>query len=137
YDGDALPDPAEQRDVGPYLDSVLVTRARIVLDVVGGGRRATVTGALGREDTQELLRRLGLEDGARSLWDRPEAAGVWVTLLDGGWLELDGARVRAVRAPVPPTDPREYPEGFFEYGHAMPTAALLSCQAREADVGGL
>lgn len=136
-DGDALPDPAEQRDVGPYLDSVLVTRARIVLDVVGGGRRATVTGALGREDTQELLRRLGLEDGARSLWDRPEAAGVWVTLLDGGWLELDGDRVRAVRGPVPLTDPREDPEGFIEFGHALLTAALLGRQAREVEDGGL
>lgn len=136
-DGAALPDPADQRDVGPYLDSALVTRARIVLDVVGAGRRATVTGALGREDTEELLDRLGLEGGARSLWDRPEAAGVWTTLLDGGWLELDGDRVRAVRGPVPLVDPREDPEGFVEFGHAVLTAALLGRQARDLEDGGL
>ena len=136
-DGAALPDPAEQRDVGPYLDSALVTRARTVLDVVGAGRRATVTGALGREDTEELLERLGLEGGARSLWDRPEAAGVWTTLLDGGWLELDGDRVRAVPGPVPLADPREDPDGFVEFGHAVLTAALLGRQARDLEDGGL
>ncbi len=134
-DGEELAELAEQEDVGPYLDCPLVRRAVTVLEVVGEGRRATATGAPGREATAELIARLGLEGGARSLWDRAELAGVWTTLLDGGWLELADGRVRAVPGPVAAARPED-PEGFVEFGHALITAALLGRQARAAEDGG-
>jgi hypothetical protein len=134
-DGAPLGELAEQEGIGPYLDCALVVRAGIVLEVVGEGRRATATGALGRDGTAELLERLGLEGGARSLWDRPELAGVWTTLLDGGWLELGSGTVRAATGPVPAARPEDA-EGFVEFGHALLTAALLGRRARAAEDGG-
>ena len=134
-DGEPLGELAEQEGVGPYLDCPLVRRAVGVLEVIGEGRRATATGAPGRETTAELLEHLGLDGGARSLWDRPELAGVWTTLLDGGWLELADGRVRAAVGPVPAAAPEDA-EGFVEFGHALITAALLGRQTRGAEDGG-
>lgn len=135
-DGLPLGDLAEEQGPRPYAENTLVRRAETVLRFVGGGRRATATGALGREDTEALLDALGLEGGARSLWDRPELAGVWVTLVDGGWLELDRSRVRAVTGPVPWAPRDREPGEFVEFGHAVLTAALLGRDARSADDGG-
>lgn len=134
-DGRPLGELDAQDDVDAYLDCPLVVRAGIVLEAVGEGCRATATGGLGRAETEALLERLGLAAGARSLWDRPELAGVWTTLLDGGWLELTGGTVRAVPGPVPAAGPEDG-EAFVEFGHAVITAALLGREARSAEDGG-
>lgn len=135
-DGAPLGELTGPQDVRPYAQCALVERAGIVLDFVGDGRRATATGALGREDTAALCSLLDLEPGARSLWDRPELAGVWVTLLDGGWLELLGSTVRAATGPVPAVSREADPEDFVEFGHAVITAALLGREARDPEDGG-
>lgn len=134
-DGRPLGELGEQEDAGAYLECPLVVRAGIVLEAVGEGCRATATGGLGRRETEALLERLGLATGARSLWDRPELAGVWTTLLDGGWLELSDGNVRAAPGPVPPAGPEDE-EAFIEFGHAVITAALLGREARSAEDGG-
>jgi hypothetical protein len=114
-----------------HLLSDLTAQGNVEVPAVYAGKRREAR--LARADA--LLERLGLAPGARSLWDRPELAGVWTTLLDGGWLELSGGAVRAASGPVPAAGPEDG-EGFVEFGHALITAALLGREARTVEDGG-
>ena len=111
-------------------------RALALLDHVGQGRRVTATGALGRSETAQLLTALGVDRGVRSMWDHPEIVGPWVTLRDGGWLEVEQGRVRRAAGPVPAVPADGDPEGFVEFAHAVLTAMLLGRDARDREDGG-
>lgn len=125
-------------DLGPedYAASDFVRAALALLELVGDGRRLTATAGLRREDTAELLRALGMDRSVRSMWDHPEIVGPWITLRDGGWLEVAGSRVRRTPGPVPVVTAQEDPEGFIEVGHALLTALLLGRDARDPRDGG-
>lgn len=144
-----LPEPSASREALMSLDLeqdaevyaanrfVLCTVA--LLELVGSGRQTTATGALGRADTAALLSRCGIEQskrGVRSMWDHPEIVGPWVTLRDGGWLEVRAGRVYREQGPIPFIAAGEDPAGFIEFGHAVLTALLLGRDAREVEDGG-
>jgi hypothetical protein len=140
-----LPEPASaersgltELELGPedYAASDFVRAALALLEVVGEGRRLTATEALGRDDTAELLAALGIERRVRSMWDHPEIVAPWITLRDGGWLEVSGDRVRRAPGPVPAVTAQQDPDGFVEVGHALLTALLLGRDAREIRDGG-
>lgn len=136
-EGVALGEMAPGQDVEVYADSVFVRRAAQILEFVGrGGRRVTATGALGRADCVALLEELGLPSAVRTMWDRPELVGPWITLLDGGWLEISKGRVHREPGPVPYAAKGSDGGGFVEFGHAVLTAALFGRDAREVEDGG-
>src|SRR5699024_6959751 len=84
------------------------------------------TSALSRADCAAVLERLGLPASLRTMWERPELAGPWVTLLDGGWLEITGSTVRRQAGPVPYVPLATGGEGLVEFGHAVLAAALFA-----------
>ena len=141
-----LPEPTHSAEAlqeielaqGPqaYAGNDFVRRALTLLDHVGQGRRVTATGALGRSETAQLLTALGVDRGVRSMWDHPEIVGPWVTLRDGGWLEVEQGRVRRAAGPVPAVPADGDPEGFVEFAHAVLTAMLLGRDARDREDGG-
>ncbi|GAA4526647.1 hypothetical protein GCM10023160_21630 [Brachybacterium paraconglomeratum] len=144
-----LPEPSTSRealmsldleqDPEVYAGNSFVRCTVALLEFVGQGRRITATGALGRADTGELLARCGIEQdvrGVRSMWDHPELVGPWVTLRDGGWLEVRAGRVHRERGPIPFVAAAQDPAGFVEFGHAVLTALLLGRDAREVEDGG-
>ncbi|MGP9536784.1 hypothetical protein ACT3SP_02160 [Brachybacterium sp. AOP43-C2-M15] len=131
--------PEEEHEV--YSANDFVRRAAAILDFVGEtGRRVTGTGALGRADCAELLD-AGVDSGGdssavRTMWDRPDLVGPWITLLDGGWLDITGGRVHRERGPVPWVPEEVDAEAFAAFGHAVLTATLFGKDAREAEDGG-
>lgn len=141
-----LPEPSASRealmlldleqDAEDYTSNSFVRCTVALLEFVGQGRRITATGALGRADTAALLSRCGIEQGVRSMWDHPEIVGPWVTLRDGGWLEVRAGRVHRERGPIPFVAAAEDPAGFVEFGHAVLTALLLGRDARDTEDGG-
>lgn len=135
-DGMALGGLDAEQDAPAYAGSAFVQRAVALLDFVGQGRRVTRTGALGREDSRALLAAMGLDTAVRSMWDRPEIVGAWVSLLDGGWLELDRGVVRRAEGAVPFVSAEQDAEGFVAFGHAVLSAALFGRDARDAEDGG-
>jgi hypothetical protein len=135
-DGMALGGLDAEQDAPAYARNAFVQRAVALLDFVGEGRRVTRTGALGREDSRDLLAAMGEGGAVRSMWDRPEIVGPWVSLLDGGWLELDRGMVRRAAGPVPAPSAQQDAEGFVAFGHAVLTAALFGRDARDAEDGG-
>ncbi|EWS82494.1 hypothetical protein [Brachybacterium phenoliresistens] len=74
-------------------ENTYVQRAFAVLDVIGPGSRVTATDALGRPDTQELLARFGLAQSQRSMWDVPEIADPYQSLIMLGAVEMQGRRI--------------------------------------------
>lgn len=74
-------------------ENTYVRRAFALLDVIGQGSRITATDALGRADTQELLARFGLAQTRRSMWDIPEIADPYRTLIMLGAVETQGRRI--------------------------------------------
>ena len=136
---DALPvEGAAADDEAPYAANDFVRRAAALLEHIGEEpRRVTGTGALGRADCAAVLARLGLSTSLRTMWERPELAGPWVTLLDGGWLEITGSTVRRQEGPVPYVPLTTGGEGLVEFGHAVLTAALFGKDARSSEDGGL
>lgn len=137
-EGRSSEDPLLEEDPDPelYRRNGLLRAAEAILDVVGPGCRVTDSGALGRAETTRAAELLGLPVGARSMWHRPEIAGAWVALLDGGWLALGARRVTALAGPVPFRPFAEEPTAFAEWGHAVLTAALLGRDARAGGEGG-
>ncbi len=141
-DGIALEDMVPGDDHAVYAGNAFVRRAAALLDLLGDGDRpVTATGALNRADCIVLLEgeHAGTAPAVRTMWERPELAGPWVTLLDGGWLEVTGSRVRRRPGPVPyvaPDADSEAAEGFVEFGHAVLTAHLFGKDAREMEDGG-
>ncbi|MEE1617235.1 hypothetical protein [Brachybacterium sp. J153] len=131
-------DPLLEEDPDPelYRRNGLLRAAEAILEVVGEGCRVTDSGALGRAETARVGELLGLPAGARSMWHRPEIAGAWVALLDGGWLALGARRVTALAGPVPFLPFSEDPSAFAEWGHAVLTALLLGRHARAGGDGG-
>lgn len=119
-----------------YAEHGFIAAALTLLDIVGDGLRLTGTGALGRAESAQLLRALGIERSVRSMWDHPEIVGPWITLRDGGWLEVADGRVRRGEGPVPIGPARQDAEAFVEAGHALLTALLLGRDAREVEDGG-
>ncbi|WP_394214282.1 hypothetical protein [Brachybacterium vulturis] len=141
--GALLVDGAAAEDDAHYAMNDFVQRAAALLEHIGEQpRKVTGTGALNRADSAAVLERLGLRSSPRTMWERPELAGAWVTLLDGGWLEISGRTVRRRPGPVPYVPPSADGsgaapvEGFAEFGHAVLTAALLGKDARDAEDGG-
>ncbi|WP_226831938.1 hypothetical protein [Brachybacterium sp. FME24] len=136
-EGIALADLDVSQDPHAYTDNAFVRHAVEILEFLGEDEhRITGTGALGRKDVAFLLVQIGTPGPVRSMWDHPEIAGPWMTLLDGGWLESDGGRVRRETGPVPFVPTASNPEGFVEFGHAVLTAALFGKDARDAEDGG-
>jgi hypothetical protein len=140
-DGMVLEATLPEDELAVYAANDLVRRAAMILDLVGEReRRVTGTGALGRADCAELLDRgAGAADGpdsVRTMWERPELAGPWITLLDGGWLDIADGRVHRETGPVPYAPVEVDPEGFVAFGHAVLTATLLGKDARDAEDGG-
>ncbi|HEX7351923.1 hypothetical protein [Brachybacterium sp.] len=137
-DSIALGDLAQGEDLEVYAASRFVRRAAAILELVGEeGVRITSTGALGRADCRALLTDgEGSGPAVRSMWDRPELTGPWITLLDGGWLEIVGGRALARPGPVPYLPLGSDSDGFVEFGHAVLTAALFGKEARDAEDGG-
>ncbi|MGP9602131.1 hypothetical protein ACT3SQ_16760 [Brachybacterium sp. AOP42-C2-15] len=141
-----LPEPSASRealmsldleqDAEDYATNSFVRCTVALLEFVGQGRRVTATGALGRADAAALLARCGLERNVRSMWDHPEIVGPWVTLRDGGWLEVSAGRVHRERGPIPFVAAAEDSAGFVEFGHAVLTALLLGRDARDVEDGG-
>src|SRR5699024_5325900 len=122
---DALPvEGAAADDEAPEAANGFVRRAAALLEHIGEEpRHVTGTGALGRAGCAAVLARLGLSTSLRTMWERPELAGPWVTLLDGGWLEITGSTVRRQEGPVPYVPLATGGEGLVEFGHAVLTAA--------------
>lgn len=148
-----LPDPEEAGSISletlapddegtAHAENAFVRRAAALLELIGEkGRPITATGALGRADCRALLVEESRESsaqgtGVRSMWERPELAGPWVTLLDGGWLEIVGSRVRRLPGPVPFIPFETDADGFVEFAHAVLTAHLLGRDARGEEDGG-
>ena len=124
------------QDSVPFAESDFVKQAVALLEHIGEApRKVTATGALNRADSAAVLARLGLDLPVRTLWERPELAGAWITLLDGGWLEISGSRVHRRNGPVPYAPPAAG-EAFMEFGHAVLTAALFGKDARDSEDGG-
>lgn len=122
--------------VTDYEDNDLVVRASALLELIGQGRAVTDTGALRRRDANDLLERLGSPRPVRSMWDADEIAGAWITLIDGGWLEIDGARARAGEGASRYAPVSEDPEGFSAFGHALLSIRLLGMYLRGGEEGG-
>ena len=123
-------------DSVPFAENDFVRQAVALLEHIGeASRKVTATGALNRADSLAVLDRLGLDLPVRTLWERPELAGAWITLLDGGWLEITGSRVHRRKGPVP-YEPPAAGEAFMEFGHAVLTAALFGKDARDSEDGG-
>lgn len=126
----------------PFPDNDFVQAAAALLELIGEHScRVTGTDALNRNDCRAVLAALGLPTALRTMWERPELAGAWITLLDGGWLEISGKRVHRRPGPVPyvprPAEGEERgQEGHAEFGHAVLTAALLGKNARAPEDGG-
>lgn len=148
-----LPDPEEAGSISlgtlapddegtDHAENAFVRRAAALLELIGEtGRPITATGALGRADCRALLAEdaggpSARETGVRSMWERPELAGPWVTLLDGGWLEIVGSRVRRLPGPVPFIPFETDADCFVEFAHAVLTAHLLGRDARGEEEGG-
>lgn len=119
-----------------YVGLDFVVTALTLVDLVGDGLRLTATGALGRAPTRSLLAALGIQHSVRSMWDHPEIVGPWITLRDGGWLEVVGDRVVRAPGPMPLVPASRDPEAFVEAGHALLTALLLGRDARAPEDGG-
>lgn len=145
--GALLAEQAAVEGDAAFCDNDFVQAAAALLEHIGeGARRITGTGALSRSDCHAVLAALGLPTSLRTMWERPELAGAWITLLDGGWLEITGRRVHRMPGPVPyvprPADGRGpaptagAQEGHAEFGHAVLTAALLGKNARAPEDGG-
>lgn len=140
-DGIVLETTLPVDELPAYAANDLVRRAATILDLVGEReRRVTGTGALGRADCAELLERgaggAGASRSVRTMWERPEIAGPWITLLDGGWLDITGGRVHRETGPVPYVPAAADAEGFVAFGHAVLTATLLGKDARDPEDGG-
>lgn len=143
-----LPAPEEPVDLDErsYLDSAFVAVAAAILEHIGmSPRKVTSTGALGRADATAVLEALGRGQTVRTMWHHPELVGPWYALLDGGWLEIEGGRVRRTRGPVrylPHPDALDgsgstaETEEFIDFAHALLTAALLGKDARDGEDGG-
>lgn len=136
-DGLALGELPPGGDEEIYADNDFVRRAEAILRLVAEkGPRVTGTGALGRADSTALLAELGLPTAVRTMWERPELAGPWITLLDGGWLDIDAGRAHRETGPVPYIPQETDGERFVEFGHAVLTAALFGRDARDSEDGG-
>lgn len=136
-DGITVTELGTDQESQVYADNSFVAVAAGILDLVGDGtRKITGTQALTRTDCSALLEATGTARTVRSMWQHPEIAGPWITLLDGGWLSLTGTRVRREQGPVPYVTRSEDPEKFVEFGHAVLTATMFGRDARESDDGG-
>src|SRR5699024_5046519 len=113
-----LAEGAGAEDETSYAENDFVRRAAALLEHIGEApRKITGTGALSRADCAAVLDRLGLKSSLRTMWGRPELAAPWVTLLDGGWLEITGNAVRRQAGPVPYAPLAAGGEGVAEFGH--------------------
>lgn len=116
--------------------SLLLTRARALVEHVGAGLPVTSTGALRRADTLALLERLGLtrEPSPRSMWDVVELAAVWVALARLGYVDVGQTRVRPGEEQLPTADAPA--QDVVTAGAAVHAAVLHSLlQARAEDPG--
>ncbi|ASK64693.1 hypothetical protein CFK39_01255 [Brachybacterium avium] len=136
-EGTVLIEGALTEDAAVYAANDFVERAAALLEHLGGQpRKVTGTGALNRADSAEVLEALGMRPSLRTMWERPELAGPWVTLLDGGWLEVTSGMVHPLAGPVPYVPLAAGGEGFVEFGHALLSACLFGKDARDAQDGG-
>ncbi|MDN5899767.1 MAG: hypothetical protein L0H74_06815 [Brachybacterium sp.] len=136
-EGTVLIEGAIAEDTAPYTGNHFVERAAALLEHIGEQpRKVTSTGALNRADSAAVLDLLDLPPSLRTMWERPELAGPWVTLLDGGWLEITSGTVQRLAGPVPYVPLAVGGEGFVEFGHAVLTASLFGKDTRDAEDGG-
>jgi hypothetical protein len=139
-----LPDPAALES-GPFdlartaewmERSLLLTRARAIVEQVGAGLPVTGTGALRPADTEALLERLGIGGGpeSQSMWDVVELTVVWLALARLGYLDIGESRVRPGEEQLPP--PGAPVQDVVTAGAAVHAAVLHSLvQARVDDPG--
>lgn len=109
--GDPPDDDVIEREVtaaeeAEYLtSSVLTQRADHVMKLLAGGRKVTATEVLRRADTLALLKKFGIEESPRSMWDAPPLAILWTALQAGGFVDIQGDWAYPTAAVVPWTGP--------------------------------
>jgi hypothetical protein len=97
-------DPEEAAEL--FERSVLLRRARQLLEWVGDGRPVTTTGALRLSDTAEVIDLLGISVHAapRSMWWVRELVLLWVPLVRLGYLAVGRTRVTPGEEALPGAD---------------------------------
>lgn len=118
------------------FDTELMRRAELIMEWLGQGRAVTATGALRRSETGKLLEVLGLSARHyQSMWDIPEIASAWGSLIQTGFIELGSTKAWPGRG-FPGTD-AENPEQARAMKGVVLHYAVLSSTVGDEEEGPL